>query len=64
MLMIHVNVPLQTSRGIFVCGEIIKMHTIHENNYTVMKLPHNGNSKTKKANKKKTNQFVEVIKHN
>jgi len=53
MLMIHVNVPLQTSRGIFVCGEIIKMHTIHENNYTVMKLPHNGSSKTKKANKKK-----------
>jgi len=28
------------------------MHTIHENNYTVIKLPRNGNSKAKKINKK------------
>jgi len=27
MLMIHVNVSLQISRGIFVYGEIIKKHT-------------------------------------
>jgi len=57
MLMIHVNVPLQISRGIFVCGEIIKMHTIHRSNYIVMKLPRNGKSKLKKINKTKI-QFV------
>jgi len=52
MLMIRVNVPLQISRGIFVCGEIIKMHTIHESNCRVIKLPRNGNNKEKKINKK------------
>jgi len=48
--MIHVNVPLQISKskGIFVCGEIIKMHTIHESNNAVIKLPSDGNSKVKK----------------
>jgi len=44
MLMIRVNVPLEISRGIFVYGEITEMHTIHESNYTAIKLPHNGNS--------------------
>jgi len=34
MSMIHVKVPLQISRGIFVHGEIIQVHTIHESNYT------------------------------
>jgi len=34
VLMIGVNVPLQMSRGIFVYGEIIQMHTIHEGSYT------------------------------
>jgi len=29
-LMILVNVPFQISSGIFVYGEIIKMHTVHE----------------------------------
>jgi len=32
---------------IFVNGEILQMHTIHESNYTVIKLPRNGNSKAK-----------------
>jgi len=31
------------------------MHTIHEGNYTVVKLPRNENSKAKKINKKKKN---------
>jgi len=44
MLMIRVKVSLQISRGIFVNGEILQMHTIHESNYTVIKLPSNGNS--------------------
>ena len=35
------------SRCIFVNGEILQMQTIHESNYTVIKLPHNGNSKAK-----------------
>jgi len=48
MLMIRVNIPLQISRDIFVYGEIIPMHTIHESSYTVTKLPRNGNSKAKK----------------
>jgi len=48
MLMIRVKVPLEFSKGIFVHGEIIKMHTIHESNYTAIKLPRNGNSKAKK----------------
>jgi len=48
MLMIRVNVPLQISRGIFICGEIIKMHTIYEGNYTVIKLLLTGNSEAKK----------------
>jgi len=64
MLMIHANVPLQITRDVFVYGGIIKMHTIHESNYTVIKLPRNGNSKAKKINKKKTIQLVEVINHN
>jgi len=61
MLMIRVNVPLQISSGIFVYNEIIKMHTILENNYTVTKLPNIGNNKVKKS--KKTIQFIEVDKH-
>jgi len=52
MLMIRVKVSLQISRGIFVNGEILQMHTIHESNYTVIKLPSNGNSKTKEINEK------------
>jgi len=52
MLMIHVKVSLQIPVGSFVNGKIIQMHTTHESNYTVMKLPRNGNSKTKKINKK------------
>jgi len=43
--MIRVNVPLQSSRGIFVCGEIVQMHTILESNRTVIKVPRNGNFK-------------------
>jgi len=46
--MIRVNVQLQISRGIFVYGEIIQMHTTHESKYTVIKLPRNGNTKAKK----------------
>jgi len=52
MLMILANVPLRISKGIFVHDEIIKMHTIHEGNYTVIKLPRDGNSKAKKNHKK------------
>jgi len=47
MLMIRVNISLQISRCIFVNDEILQMHTIHESNYTVIKLPCNGNSKAK-----------------
>jgi len=60
--MLRVNVPLTISNGIFVYGEIIKMHTIHDGYYTVVKLPRNGNSEAKKINRR-TNQFVEVIKY-
>jgi len=49
MLMICAKVPLQISKGIFVYGEIIKMHTIHKGNYALIKLPRNGNSKAKKT---------------
>ena len=63
MSMIRVNVSLQISRCIFVYGEIIQMHTIHENNYALIKLPRNGNSKAKKFNKKNI-QFIEIIMHN
>ena len=52
MLMIRVNIPLQISRGICVYGEIMQMHTIHESNHTVMKLPRNENSKEKKYQQK------------
>jgi len=61
--MIRVNIPLQISRVIFVYGEIMQIHTIHECNYTVMKLPRNGNSKAKNINRK-TIQLIEAIKHN
>jgi len=43
----RINVPLQISRGIFVYGEIIQMHTIHETNYRVIKHSRNGNRKRK-----------------
>jgi len=43
------------SRGIFVCVEIIQMHTIYEHNYTVIKLPRDGNNKTK--NEQNTNRL-------
>jgi len=33
MLMRRVNAPLQISRGNFVNGEIIQMHTLRERNY-------------------------------
>jgi len=29
--MLMINIPLQISRDIFVHGEIIQIHTIHEN---------------------------------
>jgi len=45
--MMRVNVSLQISRCIFLNGEILQMHTIHESNYTVIKLPRKGNSKAK-----------------
>ena len=65
MFMIRVKVPLQISRGIFLYGEIIQMHTLHESNHTGIKLPRNDNSKEKKIKKnQKTIQFMEVIKHN
>jgi len=54
MLMIRVNVPLQISRGSFVCGEIIQVCTIYERNYTVIKQSHNENRKAKIIN---TRQF-------
>jgi len=41
----------------------MQMHTIHESNYTVMKLSSNENSQTKTINKK-TIQFIDAIKHN
>jgi len=46
MSMICVNVQLQISRGIFLHGEIIQVHTIHESHSTsiVIKLPRNGYS--------------------
>jgi len=50
LLMIRVNVPLQSSRAIFVYGEIIRMHTILESKCTVIKLPLNRNFKAKKIN--------------
>jgi len=59
--MILANVPLQSSRGIFVYGEIIQMHTILESNCAVIKLPRNRNVKAKKQN---TIQLIEVIKRN
>jgi len=43
MLMILVDVPLQISRGIFIYGEIIPMHTSRESCYTVIKQPSDGN---------------------
>jgi len=52
MLMMRVNVSLQISRCIFVDGEILQMHTIHESNYTVIKLTRNGNVRRKIINKK------------
>jgi len=52
--MIRVNRPLEISSGIFVYDEIIQMHTIHENNHTVIKELSNGNSK---ANKNATTQL-------
>jgi len=50
--MIRVNVPLQIykSKGNFIHGDIIKMHTIHEKNCAVTKLTCDGNS-TKKLTK-------------
>jgi len=59
MLMIRVNVSLQISRSIFVYGEVIQMHTIHESNYTATKLPRKRNRKAKKIN-----HCFFVIKHN
>jgi len=38
------------------------MHTIHESNYTIIKLPRNGNSKAKMISKKQFS-LLEVIKH-
>jgi len=39
MVILDVNdmckLPLQISRGIFVYGEILKMHLFHESNYTL-----------------------------
>jgi len=40
------------------------MHTIPENNYAVIKLPHNGNSKMKKINKKQFSLCKLPTKHN
>jgi len=57
MLMRLVNAPLQTSRGNFVCGEIIQMHTMSQRNYRVMKESRNGNSKANKINKKQFNSY-------
>jgi len=73
MLFIRANKPLRISRGIFVYGEIIQMHTIHESNYTIIKL-HHVMERVKKSGKwakkmfqnilKITIQFIEAIKHN
>jgi len=43
-------------KSIFVYGEIIQMHTFHENNYTVIKLTCNGNSEKQ--------YFLEAIQYN
>jgi len=59
----RVNVSLQISRCVFVNGEILQMHTIHERNYVVIKLPSNGNNMAncfwfpKKAKGVKKNRF-------
>jgi len=47
MLMIRVNVSFQILRGIFVYGEVIQIHTFHESNYAVIKLPRNGHGHRK-----------------
>jgi len=59
--MMRVNVPLHSSRGIFVYSEIIQMPTILESKCTVIKLPRNRNFKAKKQN---TIQLIEVLKRN
>jgi len=63
MLMMRVKVSLQILRCIFVHGEILRMHTIHESKYIVIKLPRNVKRKAKN-NSQKIIQFIEVIKHN
>jgi len=40
--------PITNLKRHFVNGEIIQMHTIDESNYTVKKLPRNGNSRRRK----------------
>jgi len=47
ILMIRVNVSLQTSICIFVNGEVLQMYTFHESNYTAIELPLNWNSTAK-----------------
>jgi len=57
-MLMRASVPLKISKGIFVYGEIIKMQTIHESNYTIIKLPRNGNSKAKKLIKNNSGNAV------
>jgi len=65
MLMIPVNVSLQSSRSVFVHGEIIQMHTIHGSNYAVIKLLRNGTSRSraKKINKKSNSFYINYQAH-
>jgi len=55
-------VPLQISRGVFVCGEM-KCAQFHESNYRVIKQRANGNEKAKILVLINKRQFIEVIEH-
>ena len=48
-LVIRVNVPFQISSGIFVYSKIMKMHTVHERKYKIIKEPPNRNIKANKS---------------
>ena len=54
----------QDSRGIFVCGKIIKIHTIHGSNYTVIKLPRNGYRRPRQKKLTKNNSVCTSYPHN
>jgi len=55
---VRVIVPLQNSSGIFVNGEILHIHKIHESHHIVVKEPRNGN---RKANVKLTQKNIFIL---